>query len=93
MRRKLKELHDAVGKEGGPEEAESARGLIRPLMVALGHEEHEQTRGAQVLEARAATDAPRQGLLPGPKPDISLNRAPPYRLMTFDPPAQLLHGT
>ena len=57
VRRNLKELHDAVGEEGGLEEAERSRGLIRRLMVSLGYEEPEQARGrsAQMLNPKCCT--------------------------------------
>ncbi len=39
VRRKLKEFHDAIGDEGGAEEAERQRGKVMRLLLELGYEE------------------------------------------------------
>ena len=39
MRRKLKEFHDAIGDEGGAEEAERQRGKVMRLLLELGYKE------------------------------------------------------
>ncbi|BDA41413.1 beta-catenin-like protein 1 [Coccomyxa sp. Obi] len=39
VRRKLKEFHDAIGDEGGAEEAERQRGKVMRLLLELGYKE------------------------------------------------------
>lgn len=42
VRRKLKEFHDAIGEEGGEEDAERQRAKVMRLLDALGYEEPEE---------------------------------------------------
>lgn len=42
VRRKLKEFHDALGEEGGEEDAERQRAKVMRLLGALGYEEPEE---------------------------------------------------
>lgn len=51
VRGKLKEFHDAIGDEGGAEEADRQRGKVMRLLLELGYKEEEAPSPLAPLDA------------------------------------------